>query len=503
MDKRRPNPLLFSVLINAVLFGGIFAFGFPIFNSGDDVYLLYLAGGGFGQPPTELLHYNYALHPYLGLVLKGLFTQFPDFNWYASLLYFLHFSFCTVLLRQLLKLNKESTALFIYGLIFFCIEARFLLQPTFTNTALVAALAGVMLLHDKKLVLAYVMILFALCMRVHLLIPVVIIAAPFFSKRSVVHLAGIAALAAIVIFSQQQYYKQHIPGWGQEEVYRQTVISHYNSLKKPVTNWSEQPQLVADLIDNGILFDKELPPENVRLTVAWQQPGFSERLYWLIIENKAFVALMLLMLFYKFSSIKQHEKNVLKISAALVFAICAGLLLFRKLPPYVIPGCILVWLSFAATIKSESTRGCLFPFIGALLLYWSIKRLDKLNNSNVQQHHQWECAYKLISSSPGNLFIVTDDKFPMDYFHVWDTPHQYPVTNLLYKDHFLNNTYQPVYKRFNITSPLQFLNNKSVVFTGSNPAIVCKYYELRFGIHSSFSLSKKPQDCIQSYYLLR
>jgi hypothetical protein len=510
MNQSRPNPLLISVLFNAVLFGGIFAFGFPIFNSGDDVYVLYLLGGGFGQPPTELLHYNLGLNPYLGLMLKNLFIQFPGFNWYAALLYALHFIFCTALLRQLMLLNKRGTALFIYGLIFFCIEARFLLQPTFTNTALVTALAGALSLYDKKLALGYILILLALLLRVHLLIPVVIIAAPFFTKKQAIHLVGAAALVAIVIFAQQQYYKQHIPNWQQEEFYRQTVISHYNTLKKPATNWSDSSQLTAAIIDNGILFDKEWlstqriadATKAVKISVAWQQ-DFLQRLYWLMLENRASVLLMLLILFYKFPTITKQEKTSLISSALLLFGICAALLLFKKLPPYVIPGCILIWLSFAATIKNNPARGCLVTIAGALMLYWSIARLDKLSNWNIQQHQQWECAYKFVAGSPGNLFLVTDDKFPMDYFQVWDTPHQYPITNLLYKDHFLNNTYQPIYKKFNITSPLQFLNNKNVVFTGGNPQIVCKYYELKFRIYPGFLASEPQQGCIQTWFLLR
>ena len=90
MNLIRQHPVISALLINIILFSGLFAFAFPIYNSGDDVFLLYTLSGGFGQPPTELLHYQYGMHPYLGLLLKNLFIQYPGFNWYSLLLSLSH-----------------------------------------------------------------------------------------------------------------------------------------------------------------------------------------------------------------------------------------------------------------------------------------------------------------------------------------------------------------------------------------------------------------------------
>ena len=48
-------------------------FLFPLFNSGDDVFLMYTLAGGYGETPTNLLHYNHVWHPILGWVVKTLF----------------------------------------------------------------------------------------------------------------------------------------------------------------------------------------------------------------------------------------------------------------------------------------------------------------------------------------------------------------------------------------------------------------------------------------------
>ena len=87
MSLIRQHPVLSALLVNVILFSCVFAFAFPIYNSGDDVYLLYTLSGGFGQAPTELLHYHYGMHPYMGWMLKNLFTQYPGFNWYSLLFY--------------------------------------------------------------------------------------------------------------------------------------------------------------------------------------------------------------------------------------------------------------------------------------------------------------------------------------------------------------------------------------------------------------------------------
>lgn len=460
MNQSRPNSLTVSLLINAVLFGGVLAFSFPIFNSGDDVYLLYLLGGGFGQAPTELLHYHYGMHPYVGLVLKNLFVQWPGFNWYAALLYLFHFVACVVLL---MRCNK-----FIFLLIFFCIEARFLLQPTFTNTALVTAMAGALLLHDKKIPLGYILLVAASLLRLHMLIPVIVIAAPFmFNKKAAMHLAIIAVIVTGFVLLQQQYYTQHIPGWKQEETYRQTIINYYNKPKK----------LIDPFIESGILFNRQLPQP----TVAVQQ--HNQSLYWLLMENRVALLLMLLVLTY--------ASRRARVAAALLLAMCAYLFLFRKLPPYIVPGCIMVWLAFAV---DNERRGCGFTIISIALLCWSVIRLNKLNEWNRQQYERWSCAYKMVSAQPGKLFVVTDDQFPMDFFHVWNTPHQYPMPNLLYKDHFLNNTYQPIYKKFNITSPQDFLRSENVLFTGEHSSLMFEFYK-----GTNIILIPVPNNCVSTF----
>jgi hypothetical protein len=528
MNQSRPHSLLLSVLTNLVLFSAIIVAGFPIFNSGDDVYLLYLLGGGFGQPPTELLHYHYIVHPYLGLLIKNLFLQFPNFNWYTAGLYFFHFAACTIFLWQWLRNNKLIPALLGFAVVFFTVEARFLLQPTFTNTAFTTAAGGMLLLYDglkhysrPKILLAAALVLVAAMFRMHMLIPVIIIAAPFFLvfinvRRMLVPAASLAVLLVSLIFLQQQYYKQRIRGWEQEENYRKAVIHYYNIPKKQITDWRHTAQLPAYLIEHGMLWDKSSLSEQsiaaatkfAGLNSALQQPEFGERLYWLLMENRLGLIVAVAFFLYLFALMSRKQKIAAIVSALLLSGLCTGLLLFRKLPPYVIPACLLTWIAFTGILGGRETntspkRNWVFAVAGVLLLAWAIARAYKLNNWNKSQQQEFACVYKYVSGSPGKLFIAVDDTLPMDYFHVWHTPRTYMLPNVLYKDHFLNNTYQPAYKKFGINSPGQYLDNSAVVFIGKEPAVAYAFYQWPRQQSIKLKPAEKLTDCIGSLYLLK
>ncbi|HEY0677159.1 MAG TPA: hypothetical protein VGD17_02690 [Chitinophagaceae bacterium] len=507
MSYTRKHPLLTALLINTVLFSGIIAFCYPIFNSGDDVYLLYLLGGGFGEQPTELLHYHYGMHPFLGWMLKNMFIYFPHFNWYTALLYCCHFSACTIFLFLWIRNKNFLYPVVAYLLMFAGIEMRFLLQPAFTNTALVTALAGLLLLHSwisnpggSKIFLisGSVFVLVAAFLRLHMLVPPLIIAAPFLFlytrkqqlKKILIPIASLLILVFFFVFLQSQYYKNRIPGWKNEEAYRQTVINHYNSPKKTAADLNRGVLIRENFLEAGILWDKEYlslrnvahTTAQVKVTGAWQQSDFGERLYWIWMDSRLGILIMMLLFLWKWPSLTLSEKIKTISSAVLMVSLCLALLLFRKLPGYFIAGSMFSWMVFMGVSGSNHTttparKKWLFGLVALGLMVWSVVRVIKLNRWNIAEHLHFECAYRELSARRNMLFIVTDDKFPMDYMHVWDTPRRYTFPNLLYKDHFLNNTYQYAYKRFGITEPVQFVNNQQIVFTGSGSAYIGMYFD--------------------------
>ena len=185
---------------------------------------------------------------------------------------------------------------------------------------------------------------------------------------------------------------------------------------------------------------------------------------------------------------------------------CIGLFLFMKLPGYVVTGGLLQLVAFIGLpgkklLPAPPVWKWLFPLTAMLLLSWSLVRVYKLDRRNKHQYGQWRCAYKQVRSAPDKLFIVADDRFPADYFHVWNTPRRFPLHNLLYKDHFLNDTYRPTFERFGIQSHLQFLHNKSVIFTGIMPVTLLRYYELRTGDMNAKLRWVETRSCVQTWQL--
>lgn len=532
MNQIRQHPVLFSLLINAVLFGTFLAFSFPIYSSGDDVYLLYVLSGGFGQSPSELLHYHYGMHPYIGLLLKNAFISMPTFNWYTASLVFFHFVSCVAILALWIRKNPPAFIACCYALLFSGVEIHFLLHPTFTNTAFVTAVAGLLLIvhasrhpyekNNMQLLLGWSMVFIASLFRLHLIIPALLLAAPYmiFTTRKTglprlfTHaLATMLFIAAFVII-QQRYYNTHIPGWEQEESYRQTVIDHYNIPKAPHDRQPENIHISADFLEKGILWDKEFLSEKqvkdatsaISITGAWQQKDFRQKMYWVTIEYRLGMAIMFLMLLWKYPSMNKKEKIAAVSSAVLLAVMCGGLLLFRKLPGYIVTGGILQWLAFTGLpgkklFPPSTVSRWLFPLAALLLLSWSLIRVKKMNLRNKHQYGQWRCAYKQLRRSPDKLFIVADDRFPADYFHVWDTPQRFPLKNLLYKDHFLNNNYQQTYKLFGLQSPAQFLHNPKIIFTGIVPATLLRYYEIKTADTTARLRWVETRSCVQTWQL--
>lgn len=177
-----------SIAVNLLLFLLVNLFLFPIFNSGDDVFLLYTLSGGYGDAPTNLLYYNHVWHPVLGWKIKWWFENFPGVNWYTVFLMGLQVISCTGLLYRLFKKFKAGSALLLY-LLFFCfIELRVIEWLNFSSTAWITAVAGFILLLDAvkqkriggQIILSVLLLLVAGLLRLHIIAAVAILFMPAF-----------------------------------------------------------------------------------------------------------------------------------------------------------------------------------------------------------------------------------------------------------------------------------------------------------------------------------
>src|SRR5688572_886784 len=79
--------LFIPLLLSAGIFMLLFCLAQPAYFSWEDVYVAYQLAGGFGHPPSNLVHYNYLMNPVLGWPLKWLFNNIGNVNWYSLSVY--------------------------------------------------------------------------------------------------------------------------------------------------------------------------------------------------------------------------------------------------------------------------------------------------------------------------------------------------------------------------------------------------------------------------------
>lgn len=217
-----------------------------------------------------------------------------------------------------------------------------------------------------------------------------------------------------------------------------------------------------------------------------------QRLYWPAMESRIFIlALSLATLLLLFTERKQHRWLGLTVTAAALF-----LLLYLhfnlKLPFYLVPVIIGAATSiiFVSLPRLQLSGGKLLITAAIILvcLSWGLVRLQKISSQNKMENGLFKTAQPQIAAKPQNLFIVTEDSFPMDCFGIWDSPATYPLPNLLYKDHFFNNHYQPTLKRFNIKNPAALWHQPNVLWWGKRTDLLKEYYRQRYQSEIQFSV---------------
>jgi hypothetical protein len=498
------NNLVISILVNTLLFTLVFLLLHPVYDSGDDVYILYLLGGGFGQAPTELLHYNHIMHPYMGWIIKSLFSVSPGINWYTVFLFLAHFISVAVLLFILLEQYQKKIALLIFGIFFLVFEMWFLLQITFTVTAVVVSITGLYLLLRQvlagkpfyKLVIPVTLLIIAPLFRMHVIIPVLIISIPSVfalpGKKNKYYFTGALAVALFFIaglhFLQEQYYTRQIPNWQQEENYRQAVFHYFNN---PVRyEHSPVSGTEKELLELGIFIDRDfLSAEKIDALskeVHYKRSLFDKQtkktFYWVFIETRIFLVAFFTLLTGAFLYSNKASRIAIIASATVALGMLLYLFIFLKLPFYLVPAllCAAAVLPLSLINAKKAMPSpvqnllllCLFLLCGA----WGIIRIYKINNRNNIFNKEFHIAYQEISNHPDKLFFVTEDLFPMDYFSVWDSPQKYPVKNLLFKDPLFNNTADAILRPFGFLSVKEIWGSNKVLFWGKQTGILKKYF---------------------------
>ena len=510
----KKNKWIQSFLIVILLFLLINLFFLPLFNSGDDVFLMYTLGGGYGEAPSHLLHYNHIWHPLLGWIVKTLFISFPTINWYTLFLMILQVFGCATILYVFLRRFQWIIAFGLFMILFVFFEARILLSLNFTATSWILATGGYVLLLqesivDKKnfnILISCILVFVAGLLRLHILFCVTILFLPaffFYARRRfqiwVPVILFICASLFLLNLEHKSFYRKNIPGWQTEEKIRQTLFSGYN---RPLHHDKQVNQVFGDSVKRAFYFNYffydtnfisfEKTKQIIKSLIRYRDFSVKEDkqvLYWSFMELRVYFLLFIIIFFLLWTQnlLKKIVQRWIPTSV-LIFAIYGYLFLFFKMTEPIHLGVLtLLWIFLCFAIPGEKIQTILqrksFRYSALLLILpfsWMTVRIIKKDSINQKKHQRFECVTAELRNNQDKLFITTDDALPLDYFYIWDSPAQYQLPNLIYKDRVINNCYKPTLQRFNVTDIMRAIYQKENVFLlGRDFPELKNYYKIQ------------------------
>lgn len=131
--------------LNTALFGALFMFLTPGFETNDDLTMKLIASGFYTGHPSEYLVFTNVL---IGFTLKAFYGLVGGADWYLYYLVGAHFVALTGLSFLVLKRSAGWRIVILYFIFFFLIEARLFLNLQFTTTSFLVGTTGVFLLAD-------------------------------------------------------------------------------------------------------------------------------------------------------------------------------------------------------------------------------------------------------------------------------------------------------------------------------------------------------------------
>lgn len=485
--------IFISLSANLVLFSAAWFFLCPVYHSRDDVFILYQLGGGFGDAPTNLLHYNHMIHPLLGGAMSNLFLLWPHINWFGVFLFIVILINGSVIFYLLLQQQKQITAVILYLLYFLIVICWFVLHLNLSVASSACAITSFVLMLYYSLkqkspawyVLPLLLLVAGSLFRIHTILPVAVVMAPLFllvnGIKHKLTAAATVVCAVVLIFALNrqhvEYYKKHIAGWEQEEAYRNSVFTLVNQRpdykNKNLKNYSSKVQVLS----YGLFFDKDyFDTDTIRL-VSTQlhslQPktfaGLTRSLYWLCMENKIFIFLLLVTALSLFISMEKKKAYFLFLYPLAILFLLTYMILFLKVPFYLVP-----------VILAATTAGfyvVLFPLhqhraltnnfflpVAFLMLLYAVIRIYKINTLNVSNAALFKRSVHQISSRPQNFFVLMDYGFPLEYAPLNIAPSSFAISNGVFNGHFLHNETEKMFQRNGLHHLQDLWTNEKVLF---------------------------------------
>lgn len=503
-----------AVLGNIVLFIFVIFAGFPVYHSVDDLNIAWILGDGFGAGASHCLPFLHNQHYWISAPLQWLFLQFPGVNWFSWSMILTEFASMTAICFVLLRMQRWQSAI-INFLVLFMVYGSFLLFYLHNSSTAVTAITAALLLtwyafirpeNKKALIAAALFFIAGSLFRLHVVFPLLVVAAPFFllltgfKKKcmAATFLAGCLLFAFLCFWWQQQHYTANCAQWQAEENYRQAKYSNINYYRNTNTSALNDHRQQIALLDALILPDTSFIPasdlqviaERSRTVMPLSKFFSADTWSWTLINTRLFIITALLALCFSIGSGLRMISTILSFLA--VLAILIYLQAAMKLPEFMIPAMFFTFFCFTATSPDYAYTSTLrwkrIALIAAAgLIVWGAIRTWKTGRHNKSSFAAFQQVHAELAAHPDKLFISTGDNTPFFYVHVFATPKDYSFRNILLVDQPLSLRNAALLRDFSYTGFVNAFDDPNVYFRGPELPELIEYLEKKTSKKYSFS----------------
>ena len=470
---------LIAMALAFICLAGTIIFFHPVLNSDDDVFLMYKLAGGYGDTPTNLLHYDHILHPWLGYILSTLFTWLPHLNWYSWFFIGCQFFSWILIGRSLLFLLERPKAIGVFLLLFLLggINGLQSLNMTSTTWMLSLAVSVYLVCFPKAILFCFVLLLISGSIRLQVPLMVLALFIPLqWIKGSVARwkplffLVAVSASFFLLNYTQKKYYEQHIPGWKAEERMKQDLFYAFNRPK----NFEKPDSLIFQdstekaFYNRLFLYDDSFPSPNRIKNISrsitrirdLSQKEDKEELYWTWVAWRLYLlyALVAILLAWKQAVLLSWLKRVwLPVLSILLFYIF--LFVFLKFTDAFFIGIILMIALQLVLLWPKQPGAPASVYLPAILfllpLTWSLNR-DIQNDKHYRAASlQFKCGVEELKLHKQQLFIATGDALPVNFFPFNEVPADHSLENYVYKERLLTRSYFNSFRKYGLTGNLK------------------------------------------------
>jgi hypothetical protein len=513
---RYPSALAQAFLLCLFYFLLFFLFNEPVISAFEDLHVEYLLSGGYGQPASLRLHYQYGWHPFMFSPVYALYHWLPKTNWYGIFLILLQFLAHLLLLKQvIIKLGIKKA--FVFYLIFFLLFGFPFLQKLeiATTSSLLALAASTSLLFvykrrgennawpvRKEELLPIFTLLLAFLLRIHtgLLLLVVFIPIAFlvinlyYFKRFVV-VGFFTLIASLALFLVQGKFYEQDP---QYISWKSKSDLYYSMINRPNTNFvaADSIQKMESsfilnqyLIDSSLITAPTIKPyvRTISLSTVLSAIKNNKALHWAFKNNRLTLLLIAVLLIGSF--VVGGKKVLLKsiLAVSVVLATYLGLMLLFKMRDHVILS-LSAFIFLSVTLLTidewkEMKKAYSYLLLGLLILLasWRIVQQSKSRSALGTQIISTRSFIAASNKNPGILYINLTNEGWMA-LGAFDSPKKFQLKNVLTRDLLMTGKFLPLFKKFHVDDLTnQLVDHPGIVLLGKRQPDWVRYYLWRKG----------------------